>query len=196
MKTSQVMVGSLLCLGIITLIGSGLALADKAPSNIPSTAQDRTEEAAIRKLYDEFEADWNAHEVDKLAQRWTIDGDYLEPDGRLAKGQTEVAEVLRLQHGSVFKKSTLDLTIKDVWFITSTVALVDGKYSLFGATDPKGNPVDIRAGHLTAVLLKEQGSWGIAASRLIIPSVLPWRDEAKPEATAEKEAGEASKEAD
>jgi hypothetical protein len=52
---------------------------------------------------------------------------------------------------------------------------VDGGYALSGARMPDGKELPERRGHLTAVLLAEGGQWPIAASRLMIPTELPYK---------------------
>ncbi|HJW74728.1 MAG TPA: hypothetical protein VJ787_03525, partial [Thermoleophilia bacterium] len=69
----------------------------------------------------------------------------------------------------------LALSIVDVWFITSEVVLVDGRYVLSGARTPDGKDLPTRNGQLTAVLLKEKDRWWITASRLMIPTALPYK---------------------
>jgi hypothetical protein len=59
--------------------------------------------------------------------------------------------------------------------ITPRVALVNGSYQVDGVHGPQGKKVDIRRGHLTSVLLNEEGKWSVAASRTMIPAQLPWR---------------------
>ncbi len=153
------------------------AAGAEVQSNISSIRPDQINEAAIRKLYADFTAAWNRHDVPAMADMWTIDGDHLDPDGRMAKGRDEIKALLTKQHTGVFKDTTLDLDIDAVWFVTGDVALVDGTYALIGARDPKGNELPVRKGHLTSILLKEHGTWNIAASRLMIPAPLPWREE-------------------
>ena len=104
-----------------------------------------------------------------------LDGDHREPDGTMYKGRDEVLALFRKQHGSFFKDTTLALDIDDVWFITANVALIDGTYTLSGAKLPDGTALPPRKGHLTAVFLKEQGRWWIEASRLMIPTALPYK---------------------
>ena len=131
-------------------------------------------QTSIRKLYSEFEQEWNSHDVAKMAAHWAIDGDHVEPDGTMAKGRDEVTALLTKQHASVFKNSTLKLTVRSVWIMAETVALVDGTYELSGAVLPDGTPVPTRKGMLTSVLLLDK-TWQIAASRLMIPTVLPYK---------------------
>jgi uncharacterized protein (TIGR02246 family) len=138
-------------------------------------ASDVEGEKEIRDLYVAFVADWNKHNPQALADRWAVDGDHLEPDGRVAKGRDEVRALFVKQHETVFAKTKLELELTSVWFISETVALADGAYSISGIVDPSGNPVGERKGHLTSVLLREQGTWWVAASRLMIPATLPYR---------------------
>jgi uncharacterized protein (TIGR02246 family) len=154
-----------------------LPVLARAQSNVASIEYDRQEEKKIRALYNAFEDAWNAHKVDAMADMWALDGDHQEPDGHLAKGREDVRALFRRQHESVFKTTVLDLSIETVWFITADVVLVDGKYSLVGIVAPDGKDLPGRQGHLTAILLKEGPTWQIAASRLMIPTSLPYKKE-------------------
>lgn len=140
------------------------------------TKTDLINDDQIRELYTKFAEAWNRHDVAAMASLWTIDGDQLEPDGHHAKGRDEVLKLFMREHTTVFKDTHIDLTIETVWFLAGDVALVDGTYNLTGATDPKGTPLGPRKGHLASVLLKEQGKWWVAASRLSIPVSLVWRE--------------------
>lgn len=147
----------------------------EATSNIGGMRGDERNEAKIRALYDEFEADWNAHDVAKLIEHWAIDGDHVEPDGTEADGNDAIKQLLEGQHGGAFKDSMLDLTIEDVFFLSTSIALVDGTYKVAGIVTPDGTAIPARSGRYTAVLLDEQGGWHIAASRLMIPAGLPYK---------------------
>jgi uncharacterized protein (TIGR02246 family) len=151
-----------------------------AQSNVASIEYDRKEEKKIRELYNKFEDGWNKHQVDVMADMWTLDGDHREPDGHMAKGREEVRALFKKQHDTVFKSTVLDLSVEDVWFVTADVALIDGSYTVAGAVLPDGKELPARKGHLTAVLLKEHESWAITASRLMIPTVLPYKPEGMP----------------
>lgn len=158
----------------LMLLGGVVATA-YAQSNESSIGSDQVHEKSIRALYDRFEDAWNRHDTKALGAMWAIDGDHQEPDGRMVKGRAEVEALLAKQHATVFAKTEITLKIKDVWFMTADVALVDGFYSVNGIRDPKGNELPTRSGHLTAILMRERGEWAIAASRLMIPAGLPWK---------------------
>jgi uncharacterized protein (TIGR02246 family) len=166
-------------LGIVLIAAAALVVpaAARAQSNVSSIEYDRKEEKKIRELYNKFEDSWNKHDVNTMADMWALDGDHREPDGHIAKGREEVRALFAKQHASVFKMTVLDLSIEDVWFITSEVALIDGTYTVAGAVLPDGTALPARKGHLTAVLLKEHETWAIAASRLMIPTQLPYKKE-------------------
>lgn len=137
---------------------------------------DLENEAAIRKLYAQYTAAWNRHDAPAMAAFWTLDGDYMEPDGRHAKGKAEVEKLFTQEQQTVFKDSTLALTIETVWFINEDVAMVDGKYDLSGVRDLEGKELPARRGHLTAVLMREDGAWKVAAGRAMIPVPLAYRE--------------------
>jgi uncharacterized protein (TIGR02246 family) len=167
----------LVSLGLLLAVSAPLALAPEAAAFGlgGGTAEDVKSQQEIRDLYTDFVKAWNKHDVETMSKRWAIDGDQTEPDGQVAKGRDEVTELLKKQHEGVFKKSKLELTVKSVWMITDSVALVDGTYELSGATLPDGTPIPARKGLLTSVLIQERDVWYIAASRLMVPSVLPYK---------------------
>ena len=156
---------------------AALPASVSAQSNVGGIRSDMVNEDAVRALYAEFTAAWNRHDPPGLAALFTIDGDHVDPDGRQADGREEIVATFQKQHATVFRETTLSLTVDDVWFLGTDVALVDGTYAITGVKDPSGNDIPPRKGYLTAVLLNERGSWRIAASRLMSPAPLPWRAE-------------------
>ena len=170
----------------LLLIGALLYFSDAAVAQTPGITPragaggprtDLENDAEIRELFKEFETTWNRHDTGAMAALWTIDGDHVEPDGRVAKGRDEVHALFLKEHQTVFKDSHLQLDIDTVWFMTHDVALVDGRYVLSGVVDPHGKPIAPRKGKLTAVMLEERARWWVAANRLMIPIPLVWREE-------------------
>ena len=163
-------------LGIfVALAALATTAVAQAPSNEGGLASDVAHEQVVRKLYDDFVAAWNRHDAKALADMWAVDGDHREPDGTEAKGRVAVAKLLTRQHESVFAKTRLNLSLADVWFIGDQMALIDGGYEIYGIQLPDGTEIPARRGHLTSVLLYEQGKWWIVASRLMIPTELPYK---------------------
>jgi uncharacterized protein (TIGR02246 family) len=164
---------------VVGIVAAALAAGGRveatSPSNEGGLAGDVANERIVRELYDGFVAAWNRHDVEALAAMWAIDGDHFEPDGTVAKGRDAVRALLGREHGSVFAKTRLTLSVADVWFVSEEVALVDGGYEIHGIRTLDGAELPARRGHLTSVLIREQGKWWIAASRLMIPTELPYK---------------------
>jgi len=171
MKKSVVVL-AVLCVAALARGGADESRWRAFPGNLRS---DNANEEQVRKLYDGFAAAWNRHDAKTMAAMYAIDGDYLDPDGRMARGREEVEKLFTAGHAVIFAKSHLTLKVDSVWFITSQVALLDGSYDVTGVRDPDGKALPPRKGHLTSVLLKERGQWEIAASRLMVPVPLPYR---------------------
>ena len=151
------------------------ASAKDPKSNIGGIASDAVSENAIRAQWDAFAVAWNKHDTAALANMWALDGDHVEPDGAHVDGRDAILDLLTKQHGSFFKTTVLSLGIEDVWFLAANVALVDGTYAISGIVAPDGTQIPPRKGNITSVLLSEGGKWWIAASRLMIPSELPYK---------------------
>lgn len=153
----------------VSMLAPSVALAEK------NEASAMTAEKEVRALYQTFTEAWNRHDVNALGSMWIPEGDHLEPDGRGVRGQSSVADLLKEQHASVFKKTSLALKIDSVWLVTADVALADGTYEITGIVAPDGSAVPKRAGHLTSILVRKDGKWWIAGSRLMIPTALPYK---------------------
>jgi len=149
--------------------------AAASQSNVGGAESDVRNEKKVRELYERFTEAWNRHDPEALAALYAIDGDHTEPDGNHVDGRAAVALLFKRQHDTVFKHTRLLLQIADIWFMTSEVALVDGGYAISGIRTPDGEELPERRGRLTAVVLFENGQWLIAASRLMIPTELPYK---------------------
>ncbi len=133
-------------------------------------------ELEVHNTYGAFVDAWNKHDVAAMTALWTENGDHMEPDGRTVYGKKEVGRLLGIEHASVFKNSELHLAVEHVRLVNDTVAIADGTYELFGATDTRGKKIAPRAGYFTSVLAKEADGWKVSASRLMLPQVLIWRE--------------------
>jgi uncharacterized protein (TIGR02246 family) len=163
---------------VVALACAAAAAAAPTPSTKSDAGRlksDVMNEDAIRKAYSQFVAGWNKHDVKAMAAMFLEDGDDVEPDGHVAKGREDVEKLFKMEHDTVMKKTKLSLTVDSVWFITATVALVDGTYEVAGIVAPDGKELPPRKGRLSSIWLEERGRWWIAASRLMIPAPLPWR---------------------
>jgi uncharacterized protein (TIGR02246 family) len=129
----------------------------------------------VRKVTDEFIVAWNKHDAVALAAMWTEDGDHTEPDGRSVFGRDQIKGLFEIEHKTVFKNSELNLVVERVRPVTDKVAIADGTYELFKATDPAGREIGTRTGYFINVMVKEGDTWKVSASRLMLPATLIWR---------------------
>ncbi len=134
-------------------------------------------ELEVHNAHQKYVEAWNKHDPKAMAASWATDCDYTEPDGRTVYGRDAVEKLLGIEHRSVFKQSKLNLVVERVMFVTQDVAVADGSYELFNATDPRGRAIGVRSGYFTTVLHKIDGNWLVAAGRLMLPQVLIWRDQ-------------------
>lgn len=157
-------------IALVLALGAGSARAESR--HFPK--EDRNA-ASIRAMTDQFVENWNKHDTAALAALWTEDGDHMEPDGRTVTGPKEIKRLFDIEHGSVFKNSELNLVVEKVRSLGDDVAVADGTYELFGATDPAGNDIGTRTGYFFYVVRREGDGWKVSASRLMLPVSLIWR---------------------
>jgi uncharacterized protein (TIGR02246 family) len=155
--------------------GSAQALDPSVGVGVDVRRRNLQAESEVRQRYAEFTTAFNRHDPAAMAALWSAQGDHYEPDGSFAEGREAVRKLFEVSHNTGFKEATITLDIDSVWMITPSVALVNGFYAVQGVRGPDGTPIDIRRGHLTSVLLLDEGQWWVAASRATIAVPLPWR---------------------
>ena len=90
----------------------------------------------IQAAIDQFAANWNRHDAAAMARSWVADGDAINPQGRVARGQSEIAAMLGDEHAGPVRDSTMKITISHVRELPGDYAFVDVEYVLSGATLP------------------------------------------------------------
>ena len=140
---------------VLILLAGGLACEQTA-----STAEvDRgADEAAIRALVAQNGAAINEQDPTRAAATYTPDGDIWVADGPRVAGAAELRAHFERAHPSPDEE--LELTVDDIRFLSSEVALVE---STSIATLPGGGSV----GRATLVVVRHDGSWKIAAARVM-----------------------------
>jgi uncharacterized protein (TIGR02246 family) len=140
-----------------------ICLTAPSPAAAQSSAVRSSDEAAVRTVVSTYV---NARELRDLAAIETIftaDADQHTTSGEWRRGR---AAVIR---GSM-ESSTLNpgkrITIETVRFITSDVAVADGRYEITAGTN-------VRRMWTTIILERENGAWRIAAIRNMVPTTSP-----------------------
>jgi uncharacterized protein (TIGR02246 family) len=126
---------------------------------IPAAA-DNAEEAAIRENVRQMEAGWNAKSGAQFAKPFADDADYVVINGLYLKGREAVAQAHQDIFDTVYKESTLSLSVRQVRMLRADVAVVH-----VNATNKVGRDAGTRVGQaiITLVMTKEAGAWKIAA---------------------------------
>lgn len=122
----------------------------------------RDEEAAIRAVQSRQADAWNRHDATLYAQLFTVDGDVVNVVGWWWRGRAEIETKLTAAFAFVFRDSKLTITDVQVRFVSPDIAIAHVRWSMEGAKTPAGIP-EPRQGVQTQVLIKQAGSWLIAA---------------------------------
>jgi uncharacterized protein (TIGR02246 family) len=146
-----------------TLRRLGLALAALAACALYSAALaagDGADEAAIRENVRQMEAGWNAKSGAQFARPFAADADYVVINGAYIKGREAIAEGHQRIFDTIYRESTLSLSVRQVRMIRPDVAVVHvtgtNKFMRDGETHTS-------EAIITLVLTKESGAWKIAA---------------------------------
>jgi uncharacterized protein (TIGR02246 family) len=118
------------------------------------------DEAAIRENVRQMEAGWNAKSGEQFAKPFAADADYVVINGMYMKGREAIAQAHQGIFDTIYKESTLSLSVKQVRMLRPDVAVVHvaatNKYKLDAETH-------VAQAILTLVMTKEPGGWTIAA---------------------------------
>ena len=148
------------------LLAGSLGLAAHAASSVAAPkAADSAAEKAIRSAERGFVAAWNVHDAHRMAKFWDVDGDLINPAGRVAKGRAEVEKLMTEEQSTVFKTSTYTLDSETIRLLSPTVAVSDWESTVTGMTGPDGKPAPPFKHHVTAVMHEVGGEWMVVAAR-------------------------------
>jgi uncharacterized protein (TIGR02246 family) len=128
------------------------------------------DEAAIRKIADQFALAWGKGDAKSLAALYTTDADYVSSTGLMAKGRAEIEKAYITQLSGVYKGTTLKNAITNVRFLKPDVAITNGTFEVTGLRGPDGKEAPPRKGININVLVKQNGQWLITALRAWVPA--------------------------
>lgn len=142
-----------LTLAVAALAACGLYAA------LPAAAEGG-DEAAIRENVRQMEAGWNAKSGAQFANPYASDADYVVINGMYLKGREAIAQSHQGIFDTIFKESTLSLSVKQVKMLRPDVAVVH-----VDATNryKRGAEAQVSEAVITLVMTKESGGWKIAA---------------------------------
>lgn len=138
-------------------------------STLPVVAQagpcKNADEAAIRKVVDEFNDAWNARSASRYAAVFAEDADWENAFGGRRKGRKEIQEFIGVL---VSQFSSAEETITDtrVWCMSPKLALIDVYQTVSGQKLPGGGIVPTRRIRMTQLYEKNGGKWQIKVHRV------------------------------
>lgn len=118
------------------------------------------DEAALRRIVQQLQDGWNAHDGKAFAAPFAADADYVIVNGMKIKGRETIERGHTGIFTSIYKDSHNVGTIKNIRFLRPDVAVVHVEWNLeyrVGDQPQKGHAMN------TLVLTKESGKWVIAA---------------------------------
>lgn len=136
-----------------------LALAAVLACALHASAQTQTaggDDAALRENVRQLEAGWNAKSGAAFAKPFADDADYVIINGMQIKGREAITEGHQRIFDTIYKDSTLSLSVKQVRMLRADVAVVHVSANL-KSTQGAGDAV------ITLVMTKENGAWKIDA---------------------------------
>ena len=138
-----------------------LATFGVATLSAQKMAQMSKDETAIRKLVQQIQDGWNAHDARAAAAPFAIDADFVVVTGLHLKGRDEIEKgfAFRLSQPD-YKASKNTITIKSIRFLRPDVAVV---HTTFDIEYSEGGEVKKDHAIETAVVTKERGEWSIVA---------------------------------
>ena len=140
-----------------------LALAAVLACALSASAQTQTsgdDDAALRDNVRQLEAGWNAKSGASFAKPFADDADYVVINGTQIKGREAIAQGHQRIFDTVFKDSTLSLSVKQVRMLRADVAVLHVAAHLKSAQGAGAQEADAV---ITLVMTKESGAWKIAA---------------------------------
>jgi len=126
----------------------------------PMQSQDSraADEAAMRESVKQLETGWNTKSGAVFAKPFAEDADYVVINGMYFKGRADIQTAHQRIFDTIFKDTKISLTVKQIRFLRSDVAVIHVNGHRDGPTkELTGDAI------LTLVMTKEQQGWTIAA---------------------------------
>ncbi|MGD8895391.1 MAG: SgcJ/EcaC family oxidoreductase [Acidobacteriota bacterium] len=128
-------------------------------------AQETTdEEAALKAVGSQWADAWNAGDMTAVGALYAEDADYVNFFGQSFKGREQIEASFAEVHEGVYKGSKISIETTAVRLVKPDVAISDSAWEMTGLPEVEG-PAMPSKGLSTAVMVKQDGEWKIAAHR-------------------------------
>ena len=146
-----------LSLAFVALIACALSVSAQESVSPHASAGD---EATIRENVRQMEAGWNTKSGTLFAKPFAADADYVVINGMQLKGREAIDKNHQRIFDTIFKDSTVSLSLKQIRFLRPDVAVVHvtgNNKTRRGEETRESNAI------VTLVMTKDEGEWKIAA---------------------------------
>ncbi|HKV33924.1 MAG TPA: SgcJ/EcaC family oxidoreductase [Pyrinomonadaceae bacterium] len=116
------------------------------------------DESALRDAVKQLETGWNTKSGATFAKPFAEDADYVIINGNYIKGRAVIESSHQRIFDTIFKDTTLKLTVQQIRFVRPDVAVVHVKGERGGPA-----PSLIQDAMITLFMTKEKQGWTIAA---------------------------------
>lgn len=149
--------GRNLSLTCVALVACALYASAQEPAGSNTSAAD---EAAINENVRQMETGWNTKSGPLFAKPFADDADYVVINGTHIKGRSVIDKGHQRIFDTIYKDSTLSLSVKQIRFLRPDVAVVHvaGHNKI-----RQGEAVQEWDAVMTLVMTKDKGEWKIAA---------------------------------
>ena len=124
----------------------------------PGVETQSADEAAMRESVKQIETGWNTKSGALFAKPFAEDADYVVINGNYIKGRTAIETGHQRIFDTIYKDTTLSLTVKQIRFLRPDVAVVHVSGQRVGPTKELAQEAII-----TLVMTKQKDAWLIAA---------------------------------
>jgi uncharacterized protein (TIGR02246 family) len=131
---------------------------------VPASRQ--TDEDAIRQMVYDAVRRLNQGDQTTIDHFWDENADYVGIGGQfIHRRQAMLDFFAQLLKGG---GGTEAATIKQIRFLTSDLAIVDGSWTITGAKDADGKPLPLIRGRGCEIVQKKRGRWRFVATRAMV----------------------------
>ena len=136
-----------------------------AGAPLPHLWAQYADEAAIKKLEQLWDENWNRHDPKGMAAVLAEDADFVNVNGAWFKGRSAFEALMTRAHAMQFKESTRTTLATTVKFLTPEIAVVHSTWRISGDRKADGSLLpQPREGVMTRVVVKRSGTWVVVAA--------------------------------
>ena len=147
-----------------TLIVIGLCcISSQGSCGTDSTSLTPEDAQALRRVADEWQRCWNAHDMDAFSALFADDVDFVTKSGTWFKGKEATMRHHRQNHATIFKHSVWSTDSVDMRYVAPDIAIIHFGWGISEDTHHDGTSSAPRHGISTWVLAKRRAQWQLIA---------------------------------